>query len=175
MVARKGFNQSLPLVTTDVDARELFKALNKLPKDVQNGIRITNQTNAEKLRHEIIGEIGAGDPPQAELIKSTIKAKRDRNIRVDSGGVKQVGRAYASRTKAGRKYRAPAGALVFGAEYGSSGKPTDRKGRAMGARFVRPHNPKGYFIGPALVRFGPILLKEWIDTINQQIRKEGLR
>ncbi|MGI9143051.1 MAG: hypothetical protein ACR2IJ_07650 [Fluviibacter sp.] len=149
--------------------------MSKLPKEVQNEIRDTNKRNADLLAHEIKAKIGAGDPPQARLVESAIDGKRDRNIRVDAGGAKRVGRPYKSSKSNGRSYRAPAGALIYGAEYGSSGKPQDRRGRTMGARFVRPHNKDGYFIGPALKNFTPKLLRIWSDTIQAEIKKRGLQ
>lgn len=173
MVARKGFSSRL--VTTDVDARAVLRSMSKLPKEVQDEIRDTNKRNADLLAKEIRGKIGAGDPPQARLVESSIDGKRDRNIRVDAGGTKRVGRPYKSRKSNGRSYRAPAGALIYGAEYGSSGKPQDRKGRNMGARFVRPHNERGNFIGPALQEFTPKLLRIWTNTIQHEINKRGLK
>lgn len=172
-MARKGFSSQL--VTTTVDSREVLRAMGKLPKEVQNEIRDTNKRNADLLAHEIKSKIGAGDPPQAQLVESSIDGKRDRNIRVDAGGTKRVGRAYKSRKGNGRSYRAPAGALIYGAEYGSSGKPADRRGRTMGARFVRPHNKDGYFIGPALRDYTPKLIRIWSATIQHEIKKRGLK
>lgn len=165
---------SSALTTASVDSRELRKAFNKLPKEVKDDIRAANLIESQKLEKAIIAEIGLGDPPQAQLVKSAIKAKRDRDIRVDAGGAKKAGRAYASSKGNGRKYRAPAGALIHGAEYGSSGKQTDRKDRRMGARFVRPHKADGYFIGPGTRAFAPQLLANWERLIRNAIAKEGL-
>ena len=172
-MARRGFNQRL--VTTNVDAREVLRAMGKLPKEVQNEIRDTNKRNADLLAAEARRNIGAGDPPQAKLIEPTIRGVRDRNIKVEAGGPRGVGRPYKSRTKQGRKYRSPAGALVYGAEYGSSGKPKDRKGRTMGERFVKGRNKEGYFLTPALGDFAPKLLRIWSDTIQREIKKRGLK
>lgn len=171
-MARKGWDQTL--VTTSVDAKAVLRSMSKLPKEVQDEIRATNQRNATILAREIERNVGAGDPPQAKLVDQTFEPKRDRIIRVTGGGDSKVGRPYKSTKSRGRQYRAPAGALVNGAEYGSSGKPKDRKGRTMGARFVRPHNEKGYFIGPAVRKYTPWLLKEWKKTIQQEIKRRGL-
>lgn len=147
--------------------------MGKLPKDVQNRIRDTNKANADDLARRIKNNIGLGDPPQAELVKDTIVGVRDRNIRVNAGGKKGVGRPYKSTKSNGRKYRPPAGALIFGAEYGSSGKTQDRKGRPMGPRFVKPHNERGNFIGPAVDKYTPQLLRTWTKTIQAELRKRG--
>lgn len=172
-MARRGFNQKL--VTARVDSREVLRAMGKLPKDVQNEIRDTNKRNADLLAAEVRRNIGVGDPPQARLIEPSIRGVRDRNIKVEAGGPRGVGRPYKSRTKQGRKYRAPAGALVYGAEYGSSGKSQDRKGRTMGERFVKGRNKQGYFLTPALGDFAPKLLQIWYHTINREIQKRGLK
>lgn len=173
MVARKGFNSKL--LTTDVDAVAVLRGLNTLPKEIQNDIRDSNLANSRILAKNIQAAISAADPPQARLIEDSIKPARDRVIRVNAGGPKAAGRPYKSSKSQGRKYRAPAGALVYGSEYGSSGKPQDRRGRNMGARFVRPHNEKGYFIGPAMERFAPQLLKIWTNTIQDAIRDKGFK
>jgi len=171
-VAQQRFASTL--VTTSVDAKAVLRSMSKLPKEVQAEIRSTNQENANRLVRKIKTEIGIGDPPQADLVRDSFESKRDRIIRVDAGGARQVGRRYRSKRK-GRKYGAPAGALINGAEYGSSGKPQDRKGRTMGARFVRPHKAEGYFIGPAVREYAPWLLREWTNLIQTEIKKRGLK
>lgn len=167
-------NFSRGVITTSVDAKELTRQFGKLSKDVQNKIRDTNLANARLLADEAKRNIGEADPPQADLIAETIKPVRDRNIMVTSGGPKRVGRPYKQRGGGRRKYRAPAGLLIYGAEHGSSGESHDRKGRAMGPRFKRPHNPDGYFMGPALRDFAPRLLEIWRKTINAELKKAGL-
>lgn len=172
-MARKGFDSRL--VTTTVDAKEVLKSMGKLPKEVQELIRDSNKLNADRLAREARSLISANDPPQAALIKDTIQGKRDRNIKVEAGGIKRVGRPYKSSKSNGRAYRAPAGALIHGAEYGSSGKPQDRRGRTMGARFVKAHNELGNFLNPALRKFAPELIQIWSDTIQREIQKRGLK
>lgn len=162
------------VISTSVDAREIVRAFSKLPKEVQNEIRNTNLKYSGDLADEVKKNIGVSDPPQADLIESTVKAVRDRNIKVSAGGPKKVGKPYKSRTGGARKYRAPAGLLIYGAEHGSSGKSTDRKGRNMGPRFVRAHNKEGYFMGPALRDFAPVMLEKWKTLIQREIKKAGL-
>lgn len=168
-------NFSRGVIHTSVNANGLLRYFHKLPKEVQNELRQTNLRNAQLLADEVRRNIDISDPPQAELILSTVTAVKDRRIKVTAGGKKQVGRPYKARTGGKRKYRAPAGLLIYGAEFGSSGKSMDRKGRKMGPRFERPHNSKGYFMGPALEKFGPKLLEIWIKTIQREIDKAGLK
>ena len=163
------------VIHTSVSANGLLRFFHQLPKEVQDEIRKTNLANAQLLADEVKRNIDLSDPPQAELITSTVKAVKDRRIKVNAGGSKQVGRPYKSRTAGKRKYRAPAGFLIYGAEHGSSGKSQDRKGRKMGPRFQRPHNKDGYFMGPALREFGPRLLEIWSKTIQREIDKAGLK
>jgi hypothetical protein len=100
-------------------------------------------------------------------------------IRVDVGGSKKVGRKYGgeqSKSGKGSKVRqqaAPAGALLWGTEYGS-GKGTDSIGRAYSNRFKAARNKRGYWINPAVDYYTPIVAKEYIDIIQKIIRKVGL-
>jgi hypothetical protein len=100
-------------------------------------------------------------------------------IRVDVGGTKKVGRKYggeASKSGKGNKVRqgsAPAGALLWGTEYGS-GKGTDSIGRAYSNRFKAPRNKRGYWIAPAVDYYTPIVAKEYIEIVQAIIKKVGL-
>jgi hypothetical protein len=100
-------------------------------------------------------------------------------IRVDVGGSKKVGRKYGgeqSKSGKGAKVRqqsAPAGALLWGTEYGS-GKGTDSIGRPYSNRFKAARNKRGYWINPAVDYYTPIVAKEYIDIIQTIIRKVGL-
>ncbi len=175
------------LIATSVDARSIHLAFSRLPKDVQREIRQTFRPLSNKLAHDIKTPIGP-KPPQFELIETSILPKTDRQIRVQVGGKKKVGRPYKKFQKfTGRDgqvrrskfnvqpaFRASAGALVHGVEFGSSGKARDRKGRNMGRRFKLPHNPRGYFINPTVERFAPELYENWKSTILQAAKKLGL-
>ena len=163
---------SQKLVTTDVDASGLLYAMRKLPKDVQNELRKMNAADAQDLASDL-KYTRAYAPPQKQLVQGAIYVVRDRTIRVDVGGKKQVGRAYKSKRKGGAKYRPPAGALVYGSEYGSSGKEVDRFGRKMGNRFDLPHNPRGYWIAPTVEKYSKQLLEKWKTRTQRAI--EGLR
>lgn len=139
-----------------VDPSATLRRLNVLGREVQGEIRDEvapiSRMAAERLRDYAESPM---NPPQAYLVAKSIIPKRDRLPRVVIGGSKQVGRKYnAEKTykkgaKAGQTYRgklgAPAGALLWGSEYGGiSG--VDRAGRAYKNRFVRPRKPTGYWL-----------------------------
>jgi hypothetical protein len=117
--------------------------------------------------------------PQTKLVAQSIVAKRDRVIRVDVGGTKKVGRKYGgeqSKSGKGNKVRqnqAPAGALLWGTEYGST-KGTDSIGRPYSNRFKAARNKRGYWIAPAVDYYTPIVAKEYIDIVQAIIKKVGL-
>lgn len=180
---RGGFSSSL--VTTTVDSRAIFAALNKVPKEVQNELRTRMLEESRSLAREIV--MAAYDPlvpPQAELVAKSVTPQRDRTVNVKVGGDKKVGRPYRSKTvRAGKKNgkrRASAGYLMYGAEHGSSGKPKDRSGRTMGNRFVRPHkgNPRnpfdGYWIGPVVQTQGQEIADRWKNLCQKAIDGLGL-
>jgi hypothetical protein len=162
---------SQKLVTSDVDASALLYVMRKLPKEVQNELRKLNAADAEDLKQDL-KTTTRNAPPQKKLIQGAVYVVRDRNIRVDIGGKKQVGRAYKSKRNGGAKYRSPAGALVYGSEYGSSGNEVDRFGRKMGKRFELPHNPRGYWIAPTVEKYSKELLDKWKTRTQRAI--EGL-
>jgi len=175
------------LLATSVDARSIHLAFSRLPKEVQKEIRQTFRPLSNQLAHDLKTVPGI-KPPQYDLIETSILPKTDRQIRVQIGGKKKVGRPYKRYQKfKGRDgnvhrskfnvqpgFKASAGALIHGVEFGSSGKATDRKGRAMGRRFKLPHNPRGYFITPTVERFAPELYEAWKSTILKAARKTGL-
>ena len=110
--------------------------------------------------------------PQTKLVAQTITAKRDRLIRVDIGGPKKVGRKYggeASKSGKGNKVRqnaAPAGALLWGTEYGSH-RGIDSAGRVYSDRFKAPSNKRGYWIAPAVDFYVPIIAREYALMVQQ--------
>jgi hypothetical protein len=117
--------------------------------------------------------------PQTKLVAQTITPKRDRLIRVDIGGSKKVGRKYGgeqSKSGKGAKVRqqaAPAGALLWGSEFGSH-KGVDSLGRPYTNRFKAPANKRGYWITPAVDYYTPIVAKEYIEIVQTIIKKVGL-
>jgi hypothetical protein len=159
--------------------RNLIQTLNLLDKETQNQVRDAAYPLSQRLAGQLLMFSHAAPSPQTKLVAQSITAKRDRLIRVDVGGSKKVGRKYGgeqSKSGKGSKVRqqaAPAGALLWGTEYGS-GKGTDSLGRAYTNRFKASRNPRGYWINPAVDYYTPIVAKEYIDIIQTIIKKVGL-
>lgn len=159
--------------------RNLFQTLNKLDKETQDQVRSAALPLSQRLAGQLLMFSQSAPSPQTKLVAQSIVAKRDRVIRVDVGGSKKVGRKYggeASKSGKGNKVRqgsAPAGALLWGTEYGS-GKGTDSIGRAYSNRFKAPRNKRGYWIAPAVDYYTPIVAKEYIEIVQAIIKKVGL-
>jgi hypothetical protein len=159
--------------------RNLFQTLNKLDKETQDDIRSAALPLSKRLAGQLLMFSQSAPSPQTKLVAQSIVAKRDRVIRVDVGGTKKVGRKYGgeqSKSGKGNKVRqnqAPAGALLWGTEYGS-GKGTDSIGRAYSNRFKAARNKRGYWIAPAVDYYTPIVAKEYIDIVQAIIKKVGL-
>jgi len=159
--------------------RNLFQTLNKLDKETQDDIRSAALPLSQRLAGQLLMFSQSAPSPQTKLVAQSIVAKRDRVIRVDVGGTKKVGRKYGgeqSKSGKGNKVRqnqAPAGALLWGTEYGS-GKGTDSIGRPYSNRFKAPRNKRGYWIAPAVDYYTPIVAKEYIEIVQAIIKKVGL-
>ena len=159
--------------------KNLIQTLNLLDKETQNEVRDAAYPLSQRLAGQLLMFSQSAPSPQTKLVAQSITAKRDRLIRVDVGGSKKVGRKYGgeqSKSGKGAKVRqqsAPAGALLWGTEYGS-GKGTDSIGRAYSNRFKAARNKRGYWINPAVDYYTPIVAKEYIDIIQGIIRKVGL-
>ena len=159
--------------------RNLIQTLNLLDKETQNEVRDAAYPLSQRLAGQLLMFSQSAPSPQTKLVAKSITPKRDRLIRVDVGGTKKVGRKYGgeqSKSGKGAKVRqqsAPAGALLWGTEYGS-GKGTDSLGRAYSNRFKAARNPRGYWINPAVDYYTPIVAKEYIDIVQTIIRKAGL-
>jgi hypothetical protein len=159
--------------------RNLIQTLNLLDKETQNQVRDAAYPLSQRLAGQLLMFSQSAPSPQTKLVAKSITAKRDRLIRVDVGGSKKVGRKYGgeqSKSGKGAKVRqqsAPAGALLWGTEYGS-GKGTDSIGRPYSNRFKAARNKRGYWINPAVDYYTPIVAKEYIDIIQTIIRKVGL-
>ena len=159
--------------------KNLIQTLNLLDKETQNEVRDAAYPLSQRLAGQLLMFSQSAPSPQTKLVAQSITAKRDRLIRVDVGGSKKVGRKYGgeqSKSGKGAKVRqqaAPAGALLWGTEYGS-GKGTDSIGRSYSNRFKAARNKRGYWINPAVDYYTPIVAKEYIDIIQGIIRKIGL-
>jgi hypothetical protein len=156
--------------------KNLLQTLNLLDKETQNEIRDAALPLSKRLAGQLMMSANGAPAPQTRLVAQTITAKRDRLIRVDIGGSKKVGRKYGGETsKSGkgskvRQNSAPAGALLWGTEYGG-GRGTDSLGRAYTDRFKAPRNKRGYWIAPAVDFYVPVVAREY-SLMVQQIAKE---
>ena len=167
-------------ITVDpYEFKNLLGLLGSFPAEYQQLVRDRALPLSKRLAGQLMMSAQAAPAPQTKLVAETITPKRDRLIRVDIGGPKKVGRKYggeASKSGKGNKVRqgaAPAGALLWGTEYGG-GRGTDSLGRAYTDRFKAPRNKRGYWIAPAVDYYTPIVAKEYIDLIQGVIKKVGL-
>lgn len=166
-------------ITVDpVEFKNLIGLLNALTPETQNEIRDKALPMSQRLAGQLLMFSQSAPSPQAKLVAQSIQAKRDRLIRVDVGGTKKVGRKYGGeKSKSGkgrvRQNRAPAGALLWGTEFGSH-KGVDRAGRAYTDRFKAPYNKRGYWMTPAVDYYTPIVAREYAQMVQDVVKKLGL-
>ena len=167
-------------ITVDpVEFRNLIGLLNKLDKETQQEIRDGALPLSKRLAGQLLMFSQSAPAPQTKLVAQTITPKRDRLIRVDIGGSKKVGRKYGgeqSKSGKGAKVRqqsAPAGALLWGTEYGSH-PGIDSMGRRYTNRFKASQNKRGYWITPAVDYYVPIVAREYSEMVQTVVRKLGL-
>jgi hypothetical protein len=177
MAVRKTTDKSTFQFTVEpLELKQLFRLLNAMPKDVQNGIRDKAQAMSRRLAGQLMMYAHASPTPQAALVAESILTPRDRLIRVDIGGTKKVGRKYGG-TKSKRGTRtgqtaAAAGTLMWGSE-GGSHPGVDRIGRKYTNRFGAGKND-GYWIKPAVDWYTPKVADEYIVMVKAIIRENGL-
>jgi hypothetical protein len=111
-------------------------------------------------------------------VAQTISTPRDRLIRVDVGGSKKVGRKWGGETSKNgkskvRQNQAPAGALLWGTEFGGHAG-VDAIGRKYTNRFKAAPKKGGYWINPAVDYYTPIVAKEYIQLIQDVVKRVGL-
>lgn len=159
------------------ELRRLISLLNSLPKETQQIIRDKAQPMSQRLAGQLMQFADSSPTPQAKLVAAVALTPRDRLIRVDLGGAKKVGRKYGGETrKNGSKVKqgaAPAGALLWGSEWGSH-SGVDRSGRRYTNRFKAPYNKKGYWINKAIDWYVPKVADEYVAMIKEVIKEAGL-
>ncbi len=171
-------------IVIDVDPIALNGVLNTLralPKEASAEVRDLAQPLSKRLAQALsLSAAFSAAPPQAILVARSITTPRDRMVRVDVGGPKKVGRQYGGTADAKGKVRnrsaAPAGALLWGSEYGSRNQQVDRAGRRMGPRFVKPYNKQGYWIRPAIddnIQEVADAYTEMLKAIVKRLKLEG--
>jgi hypothetical protein len=178
-MANKAGRGTFAITVDPVEFRNLIGLLNKLDKDSQQEIRDGALPLSKRLAGQLLMFSQSAPAPQTKLVAQTIDAKRDRLIRVDIGGSKKVGRKYGgeqSKSGKGAKVRqqaAPAGALLWGTEFGSH-KGVDSLGRPYTDRFKAPYNKRGYWITPAVDYYVPIVAREYAEMVQTVVKKLGL-
>lgn len=164
-----------------LDAKATLRWLNKQPRWINDELKDETYDIADYLRRMLYQfSLRAEAPPQAPLVAGAAKVRRDRIPVVRLGGSKKVGRPYTTRKKykrhgkgkgsylyqdaggKGKKVRAPAGALLWGSEFGAADGI---------ARFARRHNPEGYWIAPAIDACVPHAVRSWRKALERAVRK----
>lgn len=158
--------------------KNLIATLNSLDKESQNKVRDAALPLSQRLAGHLKQFADSAPSPQTKLVAESILAKRDRLIRVDVGGTKKVGRPYGGEnSKSGkskvRMKKAPAGALLWGTEFGST-PGIDQAGRPYTDRFKAPRNKGGYWLNPAVDFYAPIVAREYEEIIFKLIKELGL-
>lgn len=171
MASKQG---TIAITVDPVQIKELFAVLKLLPKESQDNIRTEAQAMSKKLAGEIMVSGLTSPTPQARLVVESIVTPRDRLVRVDVGGSKKVGRKYGGqRTKGGKLVKqsaAPAGALLWGSEFGSEGG-VDAAGRKYTRRFKLGRNKRGYWINPAVDANIADIAEKYSKLIQETIDK----
>lgn len=163
-------------ITVDpVEFRNLIGLLNALPKESQDEVRDKALPMSQRLAGQLLMFSQSAPSPQTKLVAQSIQAKRDRLIRVDVGGTKKVGRKYGGeKSKSGkgkvRQNRAPAGALLWGTEFGSHAG-VDSIGRRYTNRFKASYNKRGYWMTPAVDYYTPIVAREYAQMVQDVVKK----
>jgi hypothetical protein len=173
-MAKPNKSQKVGITVEPREFKNLIGLLNSIPKESQNEIRDLAQPLSKDLAQALsVAAAFSAAPPQAILVARSITTPRDRLIRVDIGGSKKVGRSYGGiRTES--RTAAPAGQLLWGSEHGSTGAPTDRYGRKMGRRFVKPFNKNGYWIAPTVDANIRRVADAYTDALKALIKRLGL-
>jgi hypothetical protein len=178
-MATKAGRGTFAITVEPVEFRNLIGLLNSLDKETQDEIRTNALSMSQRLAGQLLMFSQSAPAPQTKLVAQTITAKRDRLIRVDVGGSKKVGRKYGgeqSKSGKGAKVRqnaAPAGALLWGTEFGSH-KGVDSLGRPYTDRFKAPSNKRGYWMTPAVDYYTPIVAREYAQMVQDVVKRLGL-
>jgi hypothetical protein len=120
---------------------------------VNNEIRAAAEDAAGGLVTDLQGAAASSGVPVAARVARSAKVKRDRVPVVSIGGAQRVGRRGA-----------PAGALVWGSEQGPKGS-VNHWGVPAGS---------GYWIAPAVERYGPKAVETFRHALGAIFRRHGL-
>lgn len=155
-VAGRDRAKSMSLTIRIDGAQATLKAFRDLPKDASDELRDASLELAEKMAGWVRAA-GNAQGRQASLLTGTVKAKRDRLPYMVVGGTQRIGHAWPG---AGR---APAYALLFGSEFGSS----------RGHGFLGHRGKAGYWIFPTIEAHEGDIAREWQQAADKVIEKFG--
>jgi hypothetical protein len=178
-MATKAGRGTFAITVEPIEFKNLLRLLGSLDAETQNKVRDRALPLSQRLAGQLFQFSQAAPSPQTKLVAQTITPKRDRLIRVDIGGPKKVGRKYGGETsKSGkgakvRQQSAPAGALLWGTEYGSH-IGVDSMGRKYTDRFKAPAKKSGYWINPAVDYYVPIVAREYAQMVQDVVKEIGL-
>lgn len=170
--ASAAYKGTINFVLDPITLRSYLKTIGSLDKEIQNEIRDNSQRLSLKIRDALYLRAQRSPTPQAKLVAESMTTPRDRLPTVKIGGSKKVGRPY-KQLGTGKIIKAPAGALLYGSEYGSHGGK-DRAGRNQGDRFKAPRTKLGYWINPASDSMAREVFTEWVEYVDRIIKREGL-
>jgi hypothetical protein len=174
MANKKG---TFAITVEPVEFKNLLRTLGSLPPEFQQEVRDRALPLSQRLAGQLLMFAQASRTPVAQNVAESLMPKRDRLIRVDVGGPKKVGRKYGGEKRGGGKVvkqnQAPAGALLWGSEYGSH-PGVDRAGRSYTNRFGAPYKKSGYWINPAIDYYVPIIAREYTEIVKDVVKKAGM-
>jgi hypothetical protein len=174
MANKKG---TFAITVEPIEFKNLLRTLGSLPPEFQQEVRNRALPLSQRLAGQLLMFAQASRTPVAKNVAESLVAKRDRLIRVDVGGPKKVGRKYGGEKRGGGKVvkqnQAPAGALLWGSEYGSH-PGVDRAGRSYTNRFGAPYKKSGYWINPAIDFYVPIIAREYTEMVKDVVKKAGM-
>jgi hypothetical protein len=178
-MATKAGRGTFAITVEPIEFKNLLRLLGSLDKESQDKVRTRALPLSQRLAGQLFQFSQSAPSPQTKLVAQTITPKRDRLIRVDVGGSKKVGRKYGGeQSKSGkgakvRQQQAPAGALLWGTEYGSH-VGVDSMGRKYTDRFKAPYKKSGYWINPAVDYYVPIVAREYAEMVQEVVKEMGL-
>lgn len=132
--------------------RQLLKALNKIPKDLQNDVRDASQQIASDL---VSGAKNAAHTPLQNLAASGLKAKRDRVP------VVRVSKAMLRPGTRGTD-------VFYGAEFGGGRRSTTQQ-------FPAHRGKRGYFLYPTARARGRRYSDLWADAVDDAFKAWNYR
>ena len=125
---------------------QLLRALNTIPKDLQNEVRDASADIATDL---VSGAKSAAVGRQAEMVAGGLKVKRDRVPVVSASGTIRKGVRMRD--------------VFYGAEFGGQNRPTT-------LQFPPHRRQEGYFLYPTARRRGRHYANLWAEAVDKAFK-----